>query len=546
MGADQGSNQPTYDYVIVGGGSSGCVTAGRLVSEHGARVLLLEAGDDDDDPLIRMPAGTFKMMLGGSPHVKLFESLPQPHLGDRRVPVPQGHVIGGGSSINVMAYMRGCREDYARWDEAVGGGWSWDDIVPHFRRQEGNIRLDNEAHGSDGPLKVSDPNYKVAAASYFLRTAQKYGLPFRDDFNAGTLPGVGYLQTTMAGARRCSAADAFLTPCRGDPRLTIKTRCTATRVRIEAGRAVGVEYLERGQPHYAAADKEVILTAGAFVTPKLLMLSGIGEAAHLRAHGIDPIVDLPGVGRNLQDHPVVRFTAATDGAYGYFGEDKGLKMLVNGLRYLLFKDGPVASNGAECAGFVNMGTPDGLADLQLYCLGIMWPFPWSGTVTHGITLMSSLTRPASRGSVRLRSADPLDDPLIDLNWLSHPADAELLVKGLRLLRRIAAAAPFTSIITEERAPGPLLQSDGELERYVRESVESAYHPVGTCRMGRCDDPLAVLLPDLSVRGVSRLRVFDASLMPNIVSANTNAVVMAAADRGVDLMMGTASLAKAAA
>ncbi|ABQ70617.1 glucose-methanol-choline oxidoreductase [Rhizorhabdus wittichii RW1] len=536
---DKGGSEGSYDYIVVGGGSSGCVTAGRLVREQGARVLLLEAGGDDDDPLIRMPAGTFKMMLGGSPHIKSYQSSPQPHLAGRIVPIPQGNVIGGGSSVNVMAYMRGCEEDYARWDAAIGGGWSWADMLPHFRRQEGNVRLDDESHGSDGPLKVSDPHYKVSATSYFLRTMQKRGLPFRHDFNAGELVGVGYLQTTMDGPRRCSAADAFLAPCRADPRLTIATNAVATRVRVEDGRAVGVEYRHKGRPCFAAATRQVILTAGALATPKLLMLSGIGDADHLRAHGIDPIVDLPGVGQNLQDHVVVRLTTATNGAFGYFGQDRGFRMIVNGLRYLLFKDGPVSSNGAECIGFASLDAPDGAADTQLYCLGIMWPSAYSGPVTHGVTLMASLTQPRSRGSVRLRSSDPFDDPIVDLNWLSEQADADLLVKGLRYLRQIAGSEPLASIIAEERAPGPLLQSDDDLERYVRETAESAYHPVGTCRAGKDGDPMAVLTPDLRVRGVDGLRVFDASMMPNIVSANTNAVVMAAADRGVDLMLGRA-------
>ncbi len=526
-----------YDFIVIGGGSSGCVTAGKLVGEHGARVLLLEAGSDNDDKLINMPAGTFKMMLGGSAHIKSYTSSEQPQLNRRQVGVPQGNVIGGGSSINVMVYMRGCREDYDRWNDAIGGGWSWDDMLPHFRKQEGNIRLSNESHGGEGPLKVTDPGYKVPSASYFLKAAQNAGMRFRDDFNSGELEGVGYFQTTISNARRCSAANAFLDPVRSNPRLTLKTKCRMTRIQIVDGKAVGVEYQENGATRYAKATREIILTAGSFATPKLLMLSGIGPAKHLKDMGIDPIVDLPGVGRNLQDHIVVRWTGATDQNYGYFGEDRGLRMIRNGLRYYLFGDGPVASNGAECVGFTNLDAPEGMADLQLYCVGIMWPSAYTGEVTHGVTMMASQTQPRSRGSVTLRSADPADDPIIDLGWLNDPYDVSVMLKGMHFMRRIARTDPLASIITDERAPGAAMKSDDELEAYLRDTAESAYHPVGTCKAGRDDDPMAVLTPDLRVRGVDNLRVFDASMMPTIISANTNAPVMAVADRGVDLMMG---------
>jgi choline dehydrogenase-like flavoprotein len=531
----------TFDYVIVGGGSSGCVTAGKLVGEHRVKALMLEAGSDDDDKLIKMPAGTFKMMLGGSSHIKNYVSTGQSQLLGREIGVPQGNVVGGGSSVNVMAYMRGCSEDYDRWNEAIGGGWSWADLLPHFKRQEGNVRLSNDSHGGEGPLKVSDPNYKVPACSYFLKAAQNLGLPFRDDFNAGDLEGIGYFQTTIANARRCSAADAFLAPVRKNPNFTLRTGCRVVRVRIENGKAVGVEYVQDGKLCYAAATRSVILTAGAYSTPKLLMLSGIGPADHLRLHGIEPLIDLPGVGQNLQDHVVVRFTAETDRNYGYFGEDKGFRMVRNGLRYYLFGDGPVASNGAECVGFANIDSPEGMVDIQLYGLGIMWPSAYTGKITHGVTMMASQVQPKSRGSVRLRSADPADDPLVDLGWLSNDEDTAVMVKGLRFLRRIATTEPMASIIVQERAPGPAMQTDAELEHYLRDTVESAYHPVGTCKAGKDGDPMAVLTNDLMVRGIQNLRVFDASMMPNIVSANTNAPVMAVADRAVDLMMGTKTI-----
>lgn len=527
-----------YDYIVVGGGSAGCAAAGRLVQRYGVRVLLLEGGPGNNDRLIRMPAGSFKIIFSDSPYVKRYASCPQSGLNGRVVQIVQGTVIGGGSSVNVMAYTRGSRLDYDRWDEATGhAGWTWQDLLPYFRRQEGNRRLHDVAHGNDGPLKVSDPLYVVRSSDVFVRTMQRLGLPYRDDFNAGDLNGVGYLQTTIGNAERCSAADAFLTPLAHDRRLTIVTGAQVTRIRFDGRRAIGVDYLAGGTAHQVATSAEIILTAGAFATPKLLMLSGIGPADHLREHGIPVAVDSPGVGENLQDHNTALLTATTNGPFGYHGQDRGLRMLRNAFRYFAFRNGPVASNGSETMAFLNLGNPDADPDIQLYCLGVMWPFPKGGPPTHGITLMANLVKPLSRGRVRLRSSDPLADPIIDPNWMSESRDSERLLVALHYLRRILDTEPLAGIIGEERLPGPALHSDEDLLDYIRSTTESNYHPVGTCRMGRADDPMAVLTPDLCVRGTEALRVFDASMMPNIISANTNAPVMAVAERGVDLMMG---------
>jgi len=533
----------SFDFIVVGAGPSGCVAASRLVRDFGARVLLLEAGPRNTNPLLKMPAGFIKM-LSGSKYLSFHQTTPQPQLDGRTHEVPQGHVLGGGSSVNAMVYMRGRPSDYARWDRIAGGkgngvGWGWEDILPHFVKQESNQSLAGPEHGSEGPLAVSNSRNIAEMSDIFVKTLQLMGQPLRNDFNGGTQAGVGYMQLTTRDGKRCGAVEAFLEPILRDPRLTVLVDLRVTRIVIERGRAVGVEYQKNGKTETARADAEVIVTSGAFGTPKLLMLSGIGPAAHLREHGIPVASDLAGVGENLMDHHEVPIVAATKGRFGYFGEDRGWRMVRNGLQYLMFGNGPVSTNGCEACAFINPLAPNDEPILQLYCVPTVYldRDVLGVAPTDGVTLNSCLLQPKARGTVRLSSSDPKDMPMINSNYLGHADDIRQEIAGLRYAREVLAAAPMAKVIAGEIFPGTSQVSDADLLAHCKRTVKTNYHPCGTCRMGTDDDPLAVLTPDLKVKGVDGLRVLDVSMMPTIVSGNTNAPAMAVADRGVDIMMG---------
>lgn len=527
-----------FDYIVAGGGSAGCLAAGRLAQQHGARVLLLEQGPSDRNPLIHMPAGYIKL-LGRRDCMTFHSPTPDPGLDGRAPVIPQGRVLGGGSSVNAMVYIRGQREDYDAWEELTGDpGWGFEQLLPYFIRMEGNATFGGPLHGVDGPLKVSHSDHVCDLSRRFVLSAQQAGIPYTADFNGGDQTGVGFFQLTARDGRRCSAVDAFL---RGSSatgsRLRVATHAHVERIEIRDGRATGVVYTRHGRRHVAHAAREVLVTAGAIATPKLLMLSGIGPADQLRRHGIEVVADLPGVGQNLQDHHEVPVIAFCRGSHGYYGQDVGLNRLVNGAQYLLFRTGPVTSNGVEAGAFVNPDQPGGRPALQLFCVPSVFLDKDVSDVrpTHGFTLNSCLLQPRSRGTVRLRSSDPAVAPAVTLNYLRDPEDLRLSIAGIRLARSIASGGPLSRIIEREVLPGPDALGDDALAAHCRRTVKTVYHPVGTCRMGHPGDPLAVLTPDLLVRGLSGLRVLDASAMPAIVSGNTNAAVLALAERGVDLM-----------
>ncbi|QRM30224.1 GMC family oxidoreductase [Microvirga sp. VF16] len=534
-----------FDYIIVGGGSAGCVVASRLVAENGARVLLVEAGPRRVSPILAMPAGYMKF-LARDTYLTMHHVLPQEQLGGRAPIVPQAKVLGGGSAVNAMVYIRGQAEDYDGWDAALGGaGWSYRDLLPHFIRQEGNDHLGAPYHGVSGPLKISHLGQHSAMSRAFVQAMQTLGVPYTADFNGVRQNGVGFMQHTIdwTTRRRCSAVDAFLRPVLADPKLTLLTETTVTRIHIERDRATGIDLVGPSGSERVFADAEVIIAAGTYLTPKLLMLSGIGPADELSRLGLKVVADLPGVGRNLQDHHEVPIIAASSGAFGYFGQDRGLAMLRNGLQYVLFKSGAVTTTGVEACAFID---PDGgtRPTIQLYCVPTVYlDRDVSGVEpTHGVTLNPCLLRPKARGSVRLASADPKALPLVDPQTFADPGDLRMTMAGLRYAREVLAMSPIRGMIEQELFPGQAITSDEDLAEHCRRTVKTNYHPAGTCRMGRDDDPLAVVSPGLAVHGIAGLRIVDASIMPTITSGNTNAPVLAIADKAVDIITGSARLA----
>ncbi|MEO1989300.1 MAG: GMC family oxidoreductase N-terminal domain-containing protein [Martelella sp.] len=530
-----------YDYILVGGGSSACVVAAGLV-KCGASVLVLERGPAKANPIMHFPAGYMKF-LAKDTYLAMHRTAPQPQLDGRGPIVPQGRVLGGGSTVNAMVYMRGQAADFDHWNELVTEGddaWSYRDLLPYFKAQEDNDHLAGEYHGVGGPLKVSHLGHTSPMTRTYVKTLQGMGISYNPDFNGESQFGVGFMQHTIdwRTRRRCSAVDAFLAPVMNDPLLTIVTGATVTAIRMEGDRVVGVDYVRGSDKTSVFADSEVILAAGAYQTPKLLMLSGIGPEDELARHGIAVKLALPGVGRNLQDHYECPVVATTKGSFGYYGQDRGWPMIKAGLQYLLFKSGPASTTGVETCAFHD---PEGTSDrptIQMFCVPTVYlDRDVMGTDPgDGVTINSLLLRPKSRGSVTLSSSDPFADPVVDTQIFSHPDDLRITMAGFRYARTVLAASPMRELIDREIFPGADVTSDEAIAAHCKRTVKTGYHPVGTCRMGRDGDPDAVLDSRLRVRGTRGLRVIDASLMPTIVSGNTNAAVLAAAAKAIDLIL----------
>ena len=525
----------TYDFVIVGAGSAGCVLANRLSANPAHRVLVLEAGGRDWHPFIHMPAGLAKLVNNKRINWD-YHTEPQPGLAHRRLWWPRGKVLGGSSSINAMCYTRGAPGDYDEWAALTGDArWAWDHVLPVFRRGEDNARGEDRWHGVGGPLAVADLRHHNELSDVLVEAATAAGLARNLDFNGASQEGFGYYQVTQKNGARCSAATAYLAPARSRANLTLLTHALTHRVLLDGAQATGVEYSRRGRIERVEAGR-VVLAGGAINSPQLLMLSGIGPADHLREHGIEVRHALAGVGANLQDHLDICTLVRSTRPITY---DKTNDLLV-ALQFLFRRSGIGTSNIAEAGGFVRSRlAPDARCDLQFHFVPALLDQHGRHRLEgYGYTLHACALRPKSRGTIRLKSADPAAHPAIRPNYLCDPEgrDLAMMLEGARLSREIFAQAPFAAYRGGEIFPGAQARSDADLETFVRRKAETIYHPVGTCRMGRDGD--AVVDSELRVHGIEGLRVVDASVMPTLIGGNTNAPTMMIAERAAELLVST--------
>jgi len=529
-----------FDYIVVGAGSAGCVLANRLTASGRHRVLLLEAGGHDRHLWIHIPLGYGKLFADSRVNW-LYKTEPEPELDNRQVIQPRGKVLGGSSSINGLLYLRGQPADYDHWRQLGNSGWSFDDVLPYFRRAEHQERGEDALHGVGGPLAVSNVCEPHLLCEAFIDAAQQAGYPRNDDFNGPTQEGAGYFQLTAKKGRRWSTAVGYLKEARRRSNLVVETNALASRILFEGRRAVGVEYRQGGTTRTARASGEVILAGGAFNSPQLMQLSGLGPAELLRAHGIGVTADMPGVGEDLQDHLQVRIQyRCTEPITMNDVVNSWRQRIGAGLRYALFRKGLLAIGAGYAGGFFrtspNVATPDVQAHF------IIFSGEASGAALHpfpGFIASICQLRPESRGFVRIKS-DPAAPPAIQPRYLSDPIDRDTVVAGLKLLRGIMEQPAMQHYIAEERVPGPKLTSDADLLAFARSAGTTVFHPTSTCRMGA--DANAVVDERLRVRGIGNLRVVDASIMPTVVSGNTNAAVVMIAEKGAYMILQDAAVA----
>ena len=521
------------DYLIIGAGSAGSVLAARLSEDPDVQVEVLEAGPVDRSVLIHCPAGLALMARTRQLNWG-FETVPQPGLNGRRGYQPRGKVLGGSSSINAMIYMRGHRADYDAWAAAGNAGWSYEDVLPAFRRSEHNERGADAFHGTGGPLNVMDLRSPNPFSPRFVEAAKEAGFAAHPDFNGAEQEGVGLYQVTHRNGERCSAAKAYLTPALGRANLRVRTGAQVTRILLEGTRAVGVELLQDGQRLSVRARREVLLCAGALQSPQLLMLSGIGPGEELRRHRIPVRHELPGVGLHLHDHPDVVLVHDLPGATDLFGLSLGgaLRVLRGVGEWRRQRSGMLTTNFAEAGGFIRSDASEPLPDLQLhFVVGKLVDHGRKTVLGHGFSCHVCVLRPRSRGSVRLHSADPLAAPAIDPAFLQDPDDLRRLVAGFRLMRDILHRPALARFGGRELSASAAARTDAEIERFIRDHADTIYHPVGSCRMG--SGPLDVVDARFRVHGLDGLRVVDASAMPSIVGGNTNAPVIMMAERAAE-------------
>jgi choline dehydrogenase-like flavoprotein len=525
----------TFDYLIIGAGSAGCVLAARLSEDPQVRVALLEAGPADRNILIHCPLGMAALAQTGQANWK-FETVPQPGLNGRRGYQPRGKVLGGSSSLNAMIYVRGQRQDYDDWAAGGNPGWSFDAVLPYFQRAEDNVRGADALHGTGGPLHVMDLTSPNPLGARFVEAARQAGYPVNPDFNGPSQEGVGPYQVTQKNGERFSAARAYLTPNLARPNLQVFTEAHTCRILTEQRRAVGVEYVQRGQTRQLRATREVLLCAGALLSPQLLMLSGIGPAAQLRAHGIETVHHLPGVGQQLHDHmDVVQVLEAPRMKESIGISPGGTRKTIQALfEWRRQRTGLLTSNAAEAGGFIKSASSEATPDLQLhFVVAKLVNHARTLVLGHGVSCHVCVLRPLSRGSVQLASSNPFDAPLIDPNFLGHPDDLRRLIQGFRQMRGLLQQPALASLGGRESARSASALSDAEIGQFIRNYGDTIYHPVGTCRMGPADGD--VVDARLKVHGMEGLRVVDASIMPRIVSGNTNAPVIMVAEKAADMI-----------
>ncbi len=524
-----------FDYIIIGGGSAGCVLAARLTENPDIKVALLEAGGADSNAMIHCPAGMAVMAQTGQVNWK-FDTVPQTGLGGRRGYQPCGKVLGGSSSVNAMIYIRGHRADYDHWAAQGNPGWSYDEVLPYFKRAEHNERGANAFHGSSGPLNVMDLRSPTRFGPMFIKAGEQAGFRVNPDFNGADQEGVGMYQVTHKAGERFSAAKAYLKPHLARANLQVLTGAHARRILLEGKRAVGVEFLQDGQVKQLKATREVLLSSGALQSPKLLLLSGIGPQQHLAELGIESVHHLPGVGQNMHDHIDVVQVLDAPKAKDLFGVSlSGMARAIKGVfEWRNYRTGMLTTNFAEAGGFIKSQASEPIPDLQLhFVIGKLINHGRTTTFGHGFSCHLCLLRPRSRGSIRLASKDPLAAPLIDPNYLSDPDDMERMVRGFKLMRKLLAQPAMASLEGKELASCAAAQSDSQIEQFIRANADTIYHPSGSCRMG--NGPLDVVDAQLRVHGIEALRVIDASIMPRLVGGNTNAPVIMIAEKAADMI-----------